>query len=212
MEFGANYPYEDATPFVLTSRQLGQYKGSFGQRLSELPAELRMDSLPPYARTAVGAFPKWKKEFIRQNREFYAANRSWIDPWLPRLKKFPPSLQKFEWNCKGWKRDIWSTIIQFRASGVRVKRPTTAPSLVAMTTTQVPIIGWERRFMTPTECARLQDLGSLISLPASLSSAYRALGNAVNARLVELVAANLFSIDHSLGNRRLAKDRESLNA
>lgn len=212
MEFGATYPFEELTPYVLTSRQLGQIRGSFGQRLSELPPDMRMEGLPPYARSAVSSFPKWKQDFIRQNREFYAMNKLWIDPWLPSLKKFPPSLQKFEWNCKGWKRDVWSMVIQFRASGVRVKKPTTAPSLVAMTTTQVPIIGWERRYMTPRECARLQDLGSLDYLPVSLSGSYRALGNAVNARLVELVAANLLSADRSRGGRRGAVASEALNA
>src|SRR5713101_2195627 len=70
--------------------------------------------------------------------------RERIDPWLPQILPFPASHQKFEWNCKGEKRDIWQFVIQFRASGVRVKRPTTAPSLVAMCTTQIPIIAWER--------------------------------------------------------------------
>ncbi len=27
--------------------------------------------------------PKWKRDYIRQNRAFFLANRSWIEPWLP---------------------------------------------------------------------------------------------------------------------------------
>ena len=62
-------------------------------------------------------------------------------------------------------------VIQIRASGVRVKRKTTAPSLVAMTATQVPIIGWEGRYMTPLECKRLQSMDKL-DLPARNTKAY----------------------------------------
>jgi DNA (cytosine-5)-methyltransferase 1 len=83
----------------------------------------------------------------------YQRHRSWIDDWLPSIVDFPSSFQKFEWNCKGENRLLTQFVIQMRPSGVRVKRPTTAPSLVAMTDTQVPIITWEAG-MTPRECAR----------------------------------------------------------
>lgn len=133
----------------------------------------------------------WKVQFIRQNREFYRRHKQWIRPWLKKILGFPPSLQKLEWNCKGEERNIWKYVIQFRASGVRVKRPTTAPSLIAMTTTQVPIIAWEKRYMTPRECARLQSMGELRHLPESPTKSYKALGNAVNADVAEMVASAL---------------------
>ena len=75
--------------------------------------------------------------------------------------------------------------------GVRVKRRTTAPSLIAMTDTQVPIIGWQKRYMTPHECARLQSLDGLKQLPKSPTQAFAALGNAVNSNVVEMVARSL---------------------
>lgn len=196
MEFGADYPYEDGTPFAeLTdkgTRGLAKFCGSHGTPLREMPPEARWNALPSHARTEQLEFPKWKRDFIRQNRAFYAANRKWIEPWLPKVLQFPSSLQKFEWNAQGGERDIWKYILQFRASGVRVKRPTTAPSLIAMTDTQVPIIGWEKRYMTPRECASLQSLGAL-ALPENRSKAFAALGNAVNAEVVGSIAKSLLA-------------------
>ena len=62
-----------------------------------------------------------------------------------------------------------------------------------MTDTQVPIIGWQRRYMTPKECARLQCLDGLKTLPVSPTKAFAALGNAVNANVVERVALALLT-------------------
>ncbi len=193
MEFGADYPYDEETPYSIGARQLAKYHGTHGQALRGLSPGARWLALPPYAREKKKRFPKWKVKFIRQNREFYQNNKKWIDRWLPNIKDFHPSRQKLEWNCKGEERDIWRYVIQFRASGVRVKRPTTSPSLIAMTTTQVPIIAWERRYMTPRECARLQSLDALPMLPASAAQAFKALGNAVNADVVEVIATALLN-------------------
>jgi DNA (cytosine-5)-methyltransferase 1 len=203
MEFGATYPFESATPYAIGPRKLARYRGNHGVALSDFAPASRFDGLPSYARYAEAKFPHWKVLFIKQNREFYQRHKKWIDPWLPEILEFPPSLQKLEWNCKGEKRNIWDYVIQFRASGVRIKRPTTAPSLIAMTTTQVPIIGWERRYMTPRECARLQSMEDLAHLPAVPTRAFKALGNAVNATLIELIAASLLRDDVQTGNRRI---------
>ncbi|WP_240471967.1 DNA (cytosine-5-)-methyltransferase [Pseudarthrobacter phenanthrenivorans] len=194
MEFGATYPYEDTTPYALieSGQNLDQYKGSHGAQLKGLNPSAQLASLPSHARRPQEKFPKWKIDFIRQNRQFYSDNKSWIDPWLPKVLSFPSSQQKLEWNAKGEQKNIWDFVLQFRASGVRIKRSRTAPSLVAMTDTQVPIIGWERRYMTPRECSRLQSLGDII-LPESRPAAYRALGNAVNADVVQAIARPLLA-------------------
>ncbi len=210
MEFGATYPYEDGTPYAAGGRGLLKTIGSFGERLGNYSSAERLRRLPGYAQSKKPSFPKWKIDFIRQNREFFSDNKKWIQPWLKQIVPFHPSHQKFEWNCKGEPRDIWRYVIQFRASGVRVKRATTAPSLVACTSTQVPIIAWEERYMTPRECARLQSLDSLNHLPGRPTPAFKALGNAVNAKVVELIARSLLSQTRiSISGRSIRKPKQT---
>jgi DNA (cytosine-5)-methyltransferase 1 len=204
MEFKATYPYDrDALSRVPLS-ELQRTRGSFGKSLKGLTREEIYELVPSHARGRCGVFPHWKKLFIRQNREFYLEHKKRIDPWLPKIQVFPPSLQKLEWNCQGGVRDIWQYVLQFRASGVRVKRANTSPSLVAMTTTQIPIVGWERRYMTARECARLQSMDELQHLPNGIA-AFEALGNAVNVTVVERILGNLLKL---LSARQVKSIRE----
>lgn len=190
MEFGAEYPYDSDSLDKVSLSELRQSTGCFGVPLSFRYRNEILDLVPSHARADEDAFPVWKKNFIKQNRQLYTKYQGWIDNWLPKIMRFPPSLQKFEWNCQGEKRTLWDKVIQFRASGVRVKRPTTSPSLVAMTTTQIPIIAWERRYMTIKECARLQSMETLSNLPTGTAAA-KALGNAVNVTVVGKILERL---------------------
>lgn len=200
MEFGATYPFRAGTPTHHGLEDIRSFRGAFGQPLRDLTSEQVLTALPPYARDAGAAFPPWKVQFIEQNRRFYRDNKAVIDRWLPAISSFAPSFQKLEWNWKGGPRDLWQTIVQFRASGIRAKRPTAAPSLVALTTSQVPVIAWERRYMTMRECARLQSMGGLKYLPKAQGAAYKALGNAVNVEVIHAVAAALLSPSDSVAS------------
>lgn len=192
MEFRATYPLDGLAPYHRTQGELDDYLGAFGHSLYGMTKSDQLERLPKYARAKQKdkVFPKWKVNFIQSNRDFYARYRRYIDPLLPEIELMPPSWQKFEWNCKGMNRNLFEGIIQFRGSGIRVKRPNYTPALVASTTTQRPIIGWEGRYVSSVEAARLQDLGDL-KLPASETSTFKALGNAVNAKVVRLIAFNL---------------------
>lgn len=189
MEFGATYPFEEKTPHGCTSRELEKYCGTFGKRVCGMSEAEQYRHLPSYAKTAQNKFPEWKQKFIRQNREFYRKYKKQLKPFIPELKKLHACWQKLEWNCSDSERKLSKYLIQFRASGIRIKKTNYAPSLV-LTTTQRPIIGWENRYITVTEASRLQSL-ERIELPENQRTAIRALGNAVNATVVSLISQRL---------------------
>jgi DNA (cytosine-5)-methyltransferase 1 len=165
MEFGANYDFEEIAPAFQSINQLKNKKGKLGVLIKGSSKEDCLSSIPNYAITNKSKiFPPWKIQFIKRNREFYEENKSWLDKWLPKIKDFENSHQKFEWNC-GIEDNptIFNKIIQFRPSGIRVKKPTYSPALV-LTTTQIPIFPWLERYMTRKEAVKLQCMEDLKEL------------------------------------------------
>jgi len=189
MEFGATYPFEKAFPLKLSRTDLAEFKGNFGCSLKGLSKSEQSAKLPSYARIKK-AFPDWKRSYIKQSREFYIENKRYISDVVKELAKYPSqSWQKLEWNVGDGDRQISDYILQFRASGIRVKKVDFFPSLVC-TNTQIPIIGWQNRYITRTEGLKLQSLDG-IELPLNDNAAFRALGNAVNSKIVKLIAEEL---------------------
>lgn len=189
MEFGATYPYSGKYPHTMSAKELGEYKGNFGISLKGLTKPEQMALLPSYTRVD-RAYPDWKKRYIQQNREFYKSNKRYIAEVVNKISKLPSqSWQKLEWNVGNAERDITKYILQFRASGIRVKKVDFFPSLVC-TNTQIPIIGWEGRYITREEGLKLQSMEN-IKLPENDNAAFRALGNAVNSYIVKLIAGEL---------------------
>jgi DNA (cytosine-5)-methyltransferase 1 len=195
-ECGACYPFHDRTPWACSAAKLRKLvpPGPLGRRAGK---DDLLELLPNYARTEEPKFPDWKVRFIRHNRNWWAEAREHLSAgWEERLKEFPPSLRKLEFNVRGAERDLWRHVLQFRPSGLRAKRYVSAPALVAMTESQVPILGPERRFLTRVEGLRLQGFPDSHELPEKRNEAFTALGNAVHVGVVRIIAAHLLKTAH----------------
>lgn len=144
--------------------------------------------------------PKWKADILVKNADFYTSHQETLDAWLNRwevyTEAFPPSRRKFEWQAQTTPR-LWDTVMHFRPSGIRAKRPTYLPALVAIT--QTSIIGGRERRLSPREAARLQGLPEWFDFgdqPAA--STYRQLGNGVSIGAVWHVLKSLAERDHDV--------------
>lgn len=136
--------------------------------------------------------PYWKQNICIKNRQLYKENKIFINQWLKKwnnLNDFTATERKFEWQAGTSISSIWDAFVQFRPSGIRVKRPDVFPTLVAIV--QVPIIAKYKRRLTPREAARLQSFPDTFIPNSNDHAAYKQFGNAVNVKCVEFLAKQL---------------------
>lgn len=224
MEFGADYPYESVAPYHLNKELLQGKHGKLGQLIDGRTFEDQIKQLPIYAqpsgRVKSPTFPAWKVRYIMLNRLFYDTHREWLDQWIGNIRTWDNSFQKLEWNCgPDDKGNLYDKIIQFRASGIRVKQPTWSPAL-NLVGTQIPILPWVKlpktsippytdkhlkeyglsrrdvsrgRYLSVREAAKLQGMDLLDFSELTLPRAYEALGNAVNTQVVKKIARRIIN-------------------
>lgn len=140
----------------------------------------------------VSKMPKWKKEFVQKNQNLYLSNKEFIDMWLKKyknLKDFIPTHKKFEWQAGDSIESLWEGVIQFRPSGIRVKKPDVFPALVAIV--QIPIIGKYKRRLTVKECSRLQSFNDDFISSTNKQQAYKQFGNSVNVEILKRLYSEL---------------------
>lgn len=141
--------------------------------------------------TATGV-QKWKKQYILKNKAIYAAHKDAWDAWMDKHKDLLAKravYRKLEWQAGKMKEGdtvLKGHFIQMRQSGIRIKQATTFPTLVAIV--QTSIVGSQKRYITPRECARLQSFPDTHLLPEQDRIAYKQLGNSVNVNVVQYVA------------------------
>lgn len=84
--------------------------------------EEQLANLPSYARVET-KFPDWKQRYIKYNSNLHKENKSYVEDVVKRISELPSqSWQKLEWNVGDNKRKITDYILQFRASGIRIKK------------------------------------------------------------------------------------------
>lgn len=166
-----------------------------GQSMS--PTILCNEFNSDYSVEEFAKLPQWKQDYITKNKPIYQKYKILWDTWY---EKYKPKLSKreiyakLEWQAGPKKENdsIFNHFIQFRQSGIRVKKSKYFPTLVAIV--QTPIYAKERRHITPRECARLQSFPDSFQLHESDQIAYKQFGNAVNVDVVHFVMSRVLKI------------------
>lgn len=130
--------------------------------------------------------PDWKQSHLRKNYDMFERHFRSIIPWAYEYgiytSKFPTSRRKLEWQAQET-GSLWETVMHLRPSGIRAKKPTYLPALVAIT--QTSIVGPRKRRLSPRETARLQGLPDSYVFGAQPAAAtYKQMGNGVNVGAV----------------------------
>lgn len=163
-----------------------------GENLS--PTILANEFYKVYLPEEFKQLPKWKQEYITKNRRIYEKYQVKWDTWYNlnrEIIKFKEIFGKLEWQTGLLKPGdtIFNYFVQFRQSGIRVKKADYFPTLVAIV--QTPIYAKERRYITPRECARLQSFPDTFKIHKTDKIAYKQFGNAVNVEVIKTVVSQI---------------------
>lgn len=213
MEFGADYEFEDIPPAFQPIERLRGRRGAYGKVLEGDTMEELLADLPFYMRKTryKDTYPQFKKILIRQNREMYQRHKDWIDPWLKKIRTFPRTQRMLEWSTnQDW--DFKHHVIQLRPSGIRIRSMNYIPT-ITLCTTATPILPFVPyppqgaldkhgkpytpedfrwgRYISHNEAARIQSMQELRYDGLSRVQKFKALGNAVNVDVVEMIARRL---------------------
>lgn len=186
----------------------------FVRRMWEAREGVRLPGFPLWADNFVAepdydllTTPRWKADFLDKNAAFYRdeRHRDVIDAWKADwddLAALPASRRKLEWQAQD-AASLWDCVMHMRPSGIRAKRATYLPALVAIT--QTSIIGPRERRLTPREAARLQGLPDWFDFGDQGDAAtYKQLGNGVSVGAAYYVLREHVRKDRHLLPRRIA--------
>ncbi len=170
-------------------------KFEVGENLS--PTILCNEFTKQYTKEEFSNLANWKQDYITKNKPIYNKYKNEWDKWLIKHKDILGKKEiyaKLEWQTGKKKENdsIYNHFIQFRQSGIRVKKNKYFPTLVAIV--QTPIYAKEKRYITPRECARLQSFPDSFILHENDHTAYKQFGNAVNVDVVHFVIYNTLKV------------------
>lgn len=129
--------------------------------------------------------PLWKSKIIEKNTSLYKRNKKFIDQWYKKYDQLDwcvKTHKKMEWQAGESCESAYECLIQFRPSGVRIKRPDKFSTLVAMNHRQ--IIGKYKRKIAIDEAKLLQSFPAEYQLSKNPAIAMKQLGNSVNVTVI----------------------------
>lgn len=154
---------------------------NIGEKIS--PTILIHDYFRNYTKEEFSKLSFWKKDYMTKNKPLLEKYNHIILPWYIKYKDILSKREiygKLEWQVGAIKEhdSIYNYFIQFRQSGIRVKKTKYFPTLVAIN--QTPIYGNGKCYISPRQCARLQSFPDTFKLDENDKISYKQLGNSVN--------------------------------
>jgi len=154
------------------------------------PTILINDYYRNYSKEEFELLPIWKKDYMTKNIPLINKYKSIIDVWYEKYKSLLLKREiygKLEFQAGLIKpnESIYNHFIQFRQSGIRIKKNKYFPTLVAIV--QTPIFGKFKRYITPRECAKLQSFPDDFILHSNDKIAYKQLGNSISVHNAHLI-------------------------